>query len=323
MMVKGNHMFIKTAAIICMISLTGCGSWEPEVQQIPEDVPVSDSETDGQKRIPIPVGRAHGIKPCPESTYGYGPLITSYRKDDWESGIGVRKKRSDDFEEMEKYLDSEDSWEETYDVEYEVSLDEPLTLYQAGMRWWLAPDRMTDWKVESVVCSDDAVLSEERVKHPEEAYLSGYCDEDCVLYTFRDKDSLLYYLAMYRFQDRRLAVLAESETAIDGAEVYKGKIYYSTEIVKEVSYKQMRDGQEQIVTDEDAVGLSLNRMNLDGSSKESVFEYRYPGTEQEILEGRIPYLSLIYEISGDEIIAEVYVGSAPTQSGGWEVMEAI
>lgn len=45
---KGNHMFIKTAAIICMISLTGCGSWEPEVQQIPEDVPVSDSETEEQ-----------------------------------------------------------------------------------------------------------------------------------------------------------------------------------------------------------------------------------------------------------------------------------
>lgn len=149
------------------------------------------------------------------------------------------------------------------------------------------------------------------VKRPDEVYLSGYCDEDCVLYTFRDEDSLLYYLVMYRFQDRRLAVLAESETAIDSAEVYKGKVYYSTEIVKEVSYKQMQDGQEQIVADEDTIGICLNRMDLDGSGKEGIFEYLYPGTEQEIPEYRVPYLSLIYEISGDEIIAEVYVGSEP------------
>ena len=197
-------------------------------------------------------------------------------------------------------------------MEYEVSLDEPLTLYQAGRRWWLAPERVTDWSVETIAFSEDVMLSEERVKHPAESYLlSGYCDEDCVLYTFQDKDSSLYYLVMYGFQDRSLAVLAESQTAIDGVKIYKGKIYYFTEIVEEVAYKQSQGEREQALKEEDTIGICLNRMNLDGSGKEGIFEYRYPGTERELQKNRLPYLSLIYEISGDEIIAEVYVGNEP------------
>ncbi len=244
-----------------------------------------------------------------ESTYGYGDFTTSYEKNDWESGIGIRKKRSDDFDDMEKYWDSEDAWEEKFDVEYEVSLDEPPTLYQAGMRWWLAPERVEAWSVDSIVFSEGVTLSEEQVKLPEEMSLADYCDEDCVLYTFQDKDSSLHYLAMYCFQDRKLIVLAESDTSMEDSRIYKGKVYYSTGIVEKVAYKQDEGGQEQVKEEDDTVGISLNRMNLDGSGKESIFTWRYPGLEQEILESRLPYLSLIYEISGDEIIAEVYVGN--------------
>ena len=47
---------------------------------------------------------------------------------------------------MEKYWDSENPRDEDrFDVEYEVALDEPPTLYQSGMRWYLAPERVTDW----------------------------------------------------------------------------------------------------------------------------------------------------------------------------------
>ncbi len=91
-----------------------------------------------------------------ESTYGYGAFVTSYRKDDWESGIGIRKKRSEDFDEMGKYWDSEGSRDEDgFDVEYEISLDELPTLCQVGMRWRLAPARVTDWRVDSIGFSED------------------------------------------------------------------------------------------------------------------------------------------------------------------------
>ncbi len=247
-------------------------------------------------------------KTMSESTDGYGPMVTSYQKDDWESGIGIRKKRSEDFEEMEDW-ESEDSWEETFDVEYEVALDAPPTIYQAGMRWWRAPLRVTDWRMDSIEFAEGISLSEDRVKRPK--YLADYCDEDCVLYTFQDEDSSLYYLAMYRFQDRKLTVLVESDTVIDNEKLYKGKIYYYEKIVEEVVYQQTQGEEGQAVEEEETVGIRLNRMSLDGSDKESVFEYRYPGAEQEILESPLPYLSLNYEISGDEIIAEVYVEGEP------------
>ncbi len=251
-------------------------------------------------------------KTMSESTYGYGEFVTSYEKNDWEIGIGIRKERADDFSYMEKYWDSENPQDkDRFDVEYEVALDEPPTLYQSGMRWYLAPERVTDWSVDSIEFSEDVKLSEDRVKSPDKSYKTNYCDEDCVLYTFQDEDSSLYYLAMYQFQNRKLFILTESDTAIETAKIYKKKIYYSSGIMEETSYKRSQDKQTQAATETNTIGLSLNRMNPDGTGKEIIFEYRYPETEQEIPENRLPYLTLLFEISGDEIIARVYIGNEP------------
>ncbi len=234
-----------------------------------------------------------------EETYGYGDYITDYSSNDWESGVGIRKKRSSEFDDMDE------NWESTeYDVIYEVSLDEPMTLEQAGKRWWLATDRVTDWEVKEIVLAEKVEISEDMIKSPDKAYFQ-YCDEDFGLYCFNtssDTEKGIYYLAMYSWQDKVLYVLAQEETDIDDLECYKGKIYYSTEIVEEVAYK------DQIEEKEDTVGIRLNRMESDGTGKETIFEYRYPGTEQGVLEDWIPYLALIYEINGDEIVAEVYIG---------------
>ena len=246
-----------------------------------------------------------------EIIYGYGSYVTSYSRNDWDSGTGIRKERSSEFSDMEKNWESEEDWNNAkYDLEYELSLDEPMTLEQAGKRWWLAKDRVTDWEVASVTCAAGVELSEEKVKRPDEAYLE-YCDEDCAIYSFSEEDSGLYYLAMYRWEDRVLSVLAQEKGAIDYPEIYKGKIYYTTDIVENVKYKTWQDGKEQTTEEEDTVGVRFNRMSPDGTGKETVFEYRYPGEEQEIRENRIPYLSLICEIGGDEIIVEVYIGNEP------------
>lgn len=250
-----------------------------------------------------------------ESSYGYGSYVTSFERDNWETGVGIRRKRSDDFTEMEKHWEEEEaedgSGDDVYDVEYSLALDEAPTLYQAGMRWWLATERVTDWTVESVELSADVTLSEDRVKHPEEVWLGYYCDEDRVLYEFRDEDSGFHYLAGYDWQDRVLSVLAQEKTEIDYMSVYKEKIYYTAEIVENVTYRITQDGREQLTEEEDTVGIRLNRMNLDGTEKETVFEYRCPDADQEMIKGRLPYLSLMCEISGDEIVIEVYVGNQP------------
>ncbi len=244
-----------------------------------------------------------------EETYGYGDYTTSYSKDDWESGVGIRKERSSEFSDMEENWEPEG---DEYDVVYELALDEPLTLEQAGKRWWLAPERVTDWEVEKIEYAKGVELSENMVKLPDEAYLA-YCDEDCVLYTFNsnpDSDKASYCLAMYCWQDRVLSVLAKEESEIDYPTLYKGKIYYSSDIVEKVPYSMAQDGTER-VTEEDTVGVKLNRMNLDGTGKETVFEYCYQENAGEIVKGSFPFLSLIYEISGDEIFAEVYIGDEP------------
>ncbi len=249
-----------------------------------------------------------------ETIYGYGSYITSYSRDDWDSGKGIRKERSSEFSDMEENWENwegvEDWDSEKYDLEYELPLDEPLTLEQAGNRWWLAKDRVTDWEVASVTCAAGVELSEEQVERPGEAYLE-YCDEDCALYSFSNTESGLFYLAMYRWKDRTLSVLAQEEDAINQPEVYKGKIYYATDIVEPVKYRTAQDGEEQTAEEEDTVGVRLNRIALEGTGKETIFTYRYPEEGQEIRESQIPYLALIYEISGGEIIAEVYIGGKP------------
>ncbi len=150
--------------------------------------------------------------------YGYKEYTTSYCRNDWESGVGIRKRRSSEPDDMEGKGNSAG-----YDVEYELTLDEPMTLEQVGM----------------------------------------YARE-----------------------------AASKEAADYETRIYKGKVYYSDEIV---------DGT-------DIVGLSLNRIELDGTGKETVFEYRYP---EESVAGGIPHLELNFEISGDEIVIEVDIKGEP------------
>ena len=178
--------------------------------------------------------------------------------------MGIRKKRSE-FSDLLEFVESEE-----YDLVYELPLDEPLTLEQAGKRSWWALDRVTDWEVEGIVFPPDVELSEEEVWIPEKAADLGYaryCDEDCVLYTFHtgsDTDGGFYYLARYCWQDKVLSVLAKEESEIGGLELYGNKIYYSTEIRETAAGEMMTEGEEQTETEERTVGRRLDGVGLDG-----------------------------------------------------------
>lgn len=247
-----------------------------------------------------------------EDTYGYGPYVTSYTKDDWESGVGIRKRRSDAFEDIERGMEESAFTEaEEYELVYEVMLNEAPTLKQAGQCWWLAPDRVTDWEVKSVELAENVEIPASAILFPNEAHLRNYCDENRVLYTFSDTDTGKYYIAMYLIKEKLLSVAAESDTVLDDATFYEGKIYFSSEIVEQVVYGTMQDGKEQLTEEEDTVGIRLNRVNPDGTERETIFEYRYREEESGIRRERVPYLALIYEAGGDEIVAEVYVGDEP------------
>ena len=250
-----------------------------------------------------------------EDSYGYGPYITDYVINDWDSGVYTRTMRSSEFNDMEKHWGDYEGMEDDgeYDLAYEMKLDEPITLFQAGKRWWLAPNRVTDWGVQRIVLAEGIELSQEMIRTPETAYLYDYCDENCVVYDFSrqvQENDWRYYLAMYRWQDKSLTVLAEEDTDIDDEIIYENRIYYSTEVVKHIAYKAVENGEEIVREEDDVIGVRLNRINMDGTGKETVFEYLCPGTDQQILEGRPPYMGLIPYFSGGEIVIEVYVGDS-------------
>lgn len=241
---------------------------------------------------------SESISYAPDYCGGY-PYIIGYN--DWEKRVGIRKERSPYAKNM-----AGDKYPEEYDIEYEIPLDPPVTVEQAGKRWRFAPYRITDWETVSVTLGKDVEITEDMIEFPEDALIE-YSDEDRVLYTFSDKNGNYYYLAEYRFQDRVLSVPARETTGIDDPAFYRGKIYYTVQTVEYIKYKTEEDGREQIVEKKETVGMMLRRMNPDGTEKETVFAYRYPEPEEGgILENRVPYLSLNYEISGDEIIVEVF-----------------
>lgn len=242
-----------------------------------------------------------------EETFGYLDYTTDYSKDDWESGVGIRKKRSSDRGDMEGTVGSVE-----YDVEYKMALDEPLTLELAGKRGPLAANRVTDWEAAEIVSAADIEFSADEVKHPDESYLN-YCDEDCVLYVSNpspDEGEGFYYLVMYRWQDKVMSVLAREKAAICNPIFYHGKIYYAVEIVENIKYKTAEGGKEQSEEEEGIVGIRLGRMNPDGTGKETVFEYRCQESGQEMGERAISYIGMDYEISGDEIVAVISTGAS-------------
>lgn len=245
-----------------------------------------------------------------EDAYGYEGNVDDYRKDDWDSGIRICKTRG---------RTSGGPWETVhdpgvYELEYEMRLDEPLTLYQASRRWWLSQERITDWEVRDIVFAEGIELPEDRIVKPGNTYYdSGCMDENYALYTFLDKESEKNYLALYSWQDRTLTVLSAEESRLiykemDAIGIYQDKVYYSTAIIDLIRYKSTYKGETRIIEDKDIVGQKVVRMNLDGTEKETIFTCMYPGIDQPVLE-EYPFLGIIdTKISGGEMVLGVSIG---------------
>lgn len=250
-----------------------------------------------------------------EVTDGYGYYTTTDKIDDFITGTGIRKERSSEFDDMDESLYERDE----YDIIYEIALDSPPTLFQASMRWWLSTERVLDWPIESIIVMEGIDLDKDMIRLPDSDTLLGYCDETGMLYTFWIPDTGTgeeggrKYLAYYQWEEKRLSILAVDEE-IEDPVIYKGKVYYCSTISEEIPYYNVgRDIQSMKWT----VSVKLYRMDLDGSNRQVVFEYDTPKAEAEILESmddvwkHYPFLALIYEISGDEMVIEVYRSQQP------------
>ena len=238
------------------------------------------------------------------TTYGYGPMITSETLDDYETGVGIRRERRSDIENPEN-LDSDE-----FDLDYQVRLDAPPDIVQAGKRWWLSPDRLTDCPVKTITIADGIDLDRSAITLPLDGAIH-YRDENVILYTFSTPASETNYLACYQEDGQSLTVAAQSTEEMpnfDACLAYKGKIYYAMDVT---SLVHLRGADQTSVPSMDTVAQKLFRMNPDGSGKQELFEYRIAAPGETIDDEYLPYLSMSCEITGDEIILQVYVGGRP------------
>lgn len=247
-----------------------------------------------------------------EKIYGYGSYITQRDVNDYMSGTGTRNRRSSEPEDMDRHMEAEGEIDSVYDLSYEVSLDKPVTLEQAGMRWGIAPERQEEWPVESVKIADGVDIGQEEVDRLCENLQPTfyYNDENYRLFTFSDQTGEKHYLAQYGRKDRTLAVLAQECADIDEVILYRGRVYYTTELIETISYKE---NEGTPVRSEEQIGMSLYSIGQNGADRREVFSYRLPESSAGIMEGRPSYISFVTEINGGEIISEVCISGRPHQ----------
>ena len=240
------------------------------------------------------------------TTYGYGTIITEETEDNYETGVGIRKKRASNWEQLENIeIDSDE-----FDLVYQVRLDAPPDISQAGKRWWLSPYRLTECPVKTVAIADGIDLKRSQVQFPLESSIE-YRDENLLLYTFTDKDRQKIYLACYREDSQSLTVIAQGTTeqsAFDSCFAYKDNVYYTMSELADVSVKSS-DGA--VTTSNRTVAQTLYRLAPDGSGRQEIFQYRLAQPGETAFDAPLPYLSLICECTGDELIVQVYLGGRP------------
>ena len=240
------------------------------------------------------------------TTYGYGPIVTEENEDDYETGIGIRRKRSSDLE----HLENADGENAEFDLVYQVRLDAPPDISQAGKRWWLSPDRLMECPVKTIAIADGIDLECSQVKLPLEGSIQ-YRDENLILYTFTDQDGQKSYLSCYLEGSQSLTVVAEdaaTQSAFDSCFAYKGKVYYTIDELADVSVKNS-DGT--LTTSNRLVAQTLYRRNTDGSDLQEIFQYRLVQPGETIPDTPLPYIFFSCEPTGDELIVQVYLGGRP------------
>lgn len=236
-----------------------------------------------------------------ESSYGYGWYVTHYSRDDYDGGTALRQRRSDEFSDMEKVWEAMegegmDGGEIPFGLTYELPLGEPPTLKQAGMRWWLAPDRMAEKPVDEIVMAEDVNLSYGQVKLPDDVSLFDDQNETSLLYHFFAEDGGPCYIALYQMEEKKLSVItaADQERFCEVAGLYQGKIYYVLEV-------RNTDRNHEVI------GLDLYRMDPDGKNRQLVYGWLLAEEEQE----NPPYLSMTCEFGKDEMVVKIYRGDGP------------
>ena len=119
----------------------------------------------------------------------------------------------------------------------------------------------------------------------------------------------IQYIGVYSYKNKNLQIIERTKTSKKHFEyeaiIYKGRLYYVEYVSESVSVH--RDGL--VFEERDVVAVQLISIMLDGTDKKIVFIANHPEYQKnKVIELGLSYLSLNFEIKGDEIYVEVYSG---------------
>lgn len=235
-----------------------------------------------------------------EHGYGYGPFETSYEYDNFKSGIGFRR---DTQESPEKKKPKR--------LEYQVKLDQQPLLEDFAYTIFLSEERIHAPEIKSIGYNAGITYFEGDYPELSESNMLAR-NKEYIVYEINQTEDIAF-IGVYTFTNKNLQIIArydakdqnEEEFSDFTAAIYKDKLYYVEGISRVISIQE----EGKILEQRDIVAVQLVSMKLDGSEKKVIFKANHPQyKENEINENGLGYLSLIYEITGNEIIVQVYGG---------------
>ncbi len=233
-----------------------------------------------------------------ENIYGYGPYETSYSYDDYKVGVGKRR-----------YTENSPDKENRSKLEFTVKLNkQPLLMDFAYNNCFT--ERIKAPEIKSLGYNEDIPHFKGNIPTLQASNISFH-NKDYIVYMINQSNEVVF-LGIYNYAKKHLQMIARYSIDDNGIniagndfKVYKNRLYFQEEITKLVDVR--KDGE--VKKQSEIVGVQLVSMNLNGSDKKVIFKADHNNYKKnEILDDYLEYLTLEYEITGDEIIVKVFCG---------------
>lgn len=235
-----------------------------------------------------------------ENIYGYGSFETSYSFNDYKLGIGKRR-----------YTEASPEKENPSKLEFAVKLDkQPLLTDFVYNNWW-GTERLKAPVIKSFNYNEGIAHFVGDISPLDNANIL-FQNKGYIIYKIIQGDGVVF-LGVFNYEKEHLQMIArysnDNSNAINfsdhSCKLYKNRLYLQEDIVKMINIR--KDGE--VKKQSETVGVQLISMNLDGSDKKVVFKANNSKyKENEIIDGYLDYMTLIYELTGDEIIVEIFDG---------------
>lgn len=245
-----------------------------------------------------------------ENINGYGDWQESYFYNDYIKGSGIRKYNYGEIQYLMRVPDG------VFDLVFEVPLDPAPTLTYVSENWIWTDMRIgdiTNADITKITISKSVDISINDI--PSIFKWPHFIDVNNIIYVFTSPNRLKEYLAVYDRNKKSLSIISEAFITEDyryssfgNIKVYKDMIYCVE--TSSVDYK-IENSTNEIYEYNGTSYERLIRLNLDGTSRQIVFEYDNNYDGNEFQDSLLSFVTFNYEITGDEIIIRVYIGDKP------------